>query len=904
MRDTIKNSVMALIAAVVLIGDMAHGQGTLPQRRAVDGSEQQPITSAKLSLAIGDKLKISFYETIDIGATKQSGQNGVESQVALRTFYQRMDLTGDYSVEQDGVISIPLLGRFQVEGRALDDVRSDLAVSFTAVIGRSANIDVKIFDRSPIYVVGPVKNSGAYKYVPGMIVLHAIALAGGLDQGEGSVSGMIEGTREMERLRSMTLQVQQLLARRARLEAERDGVSTLPIPIQLAELARERPAGTLFATESTILSAEQARGLQQRKEIALRVAAARNEVEALKRKLEQIDVRKDVRIERLNEMQKLKNRGLVTNNNVDMLRTELSDIEPQRQDTLVAILQAEARLTEAEEASARLSSESTANLANAIATIDKDIAAAQEGMISASALAMMLHRPNSRTLQGVVYEIVRQSKDGAGTLQATETSPLLPGDVLKINPTVAAINPSSVSPVPQSEPTLRFIHTQRKADLLADALSKVAPTPLSDAVAQELAAVRAELADRVNTEAATRNELADSAKRLEANEKQWTAKLNAERERSNAVAQELAAVRAGLADRVNTEAAARNELADSAKRLEANEKQWTAKLNAERERSNDVAQELAAVRAGLADRVNTEAGARKELADTAKRLEANEKQWAAKLNAERERSNDVAQELAAVRAELADRVNAEAGARKELADSTKRLEAKEKQWAAKRNAERERSNDVAPELAAVRAELADRVNKEAVARKELADSAKRLEANEKQWAAKLNAERERSNGMARDLVAARAELAERVAADQSARTANELTATIATGSTTTDQVRTVQEPLPTIIDLGSSSISSTMAPAADETRLIARAQFLIGQGDVAAARQFLQRAVSAGSARAAFLLAETYDKRLLQALQAFGVIGDTKKALEFYGLASRGGIDNAKERMSALESTR
>ena len=64
-----------------------------------------------------------------------------------------------------------------------DEVRADLAVSFTTVIGRSANTDVKISDRSPIYVVGPVKNPGAYKYVPGMIVLHAMALAGGLDRG-------------------------------------------------------------------------------------------------------------------------------------------------------------------------------------------------------------------------------------------------------------------------------------------------------------------------------------------------------------------------------------------------------------------------------------------------------------------------------------------------------------------------------------------------------------------------------------------------------------------------------------------------------------------------------------------------------------------------------------------------
>lgn len=465
MRAVIKNSVIALIATVALGGDVANGQGTLPQRRAVDGSAPAATSPAKLPLEMGDKLKISFYETIDMGAMKQSGRDGAELQGALRTFYQRMDLSGDYTVEQDGAISIPLLGRFQVEGRALDDVRADLAVSFTAVIGRSANIDVKIFDRSPIYVVGPVKNPGAYKYVPGMIVLQAIALAGGLDRGEGNLnlSGMVEGAREMERLRSMSLQVKQLLARRARLEAERDGVSTLPIPIQLAKLvwdaAGERTARTFLATESTILRAEQARRRQQDKEIALRVAAARDEVEALKRKLDQVDVQKDMRIERLNDMQKLKDRGLVTSNNVVALRTELSDIEAHRQDYLVAIVQAEARLAEAEEASPRLSSENKANLAKAIATVDQEIAAAQEAMISAKALATILYRPNSSKLQAEAYEIVRQSKDGARTLQATETSPLMPGDVLKINPKVAAINPSSVAPVPQLGPTLPSIHT-------------------------------------------------------------------------------------------------------------------------------------------------------------------------------------------------------------------------------------------------------------------------------------------------------------------------------------------------------------------------------------------------------------------------------------------------------------
>jgi protein involved in polysaccharide export with SLBB domain len=456
MRAIIKNSLLVLIATGVLGGAVAYGQGTAPQRGPANDLASISVSPAKLAFGIGDKLKIAFYETIDVAAMKQA-----DSQGALRTFYQRMDITGDYTVEQDGAISIPLLGRFQIEGRALDDVRADLAVAFTSVIGRSANIDVKIVERSPIYVVGPVKNPGAYKYVPGMIVLHALALAGGLDRGEG-VPGMVEGAREMERLRTMTLQTKQLLARRARLEAERDGVSTLPVPLQLARLAGEKTAQTFLATESTILRAEQARRQQQRREIASRLAATRNEVEALKSKLEQSQVQKEMRIERLNDLQKLKDRGLVTSNNVVALRTELSDIEARRQDYLVAIVQAEARLAEAEEASPRLLSEHTANLANAIATVDKEIATAQETMISARTLATILYKPNSGTPQAEAYEIVRQSRDGARTLPATETSPLMPGDVLKITSGTGAINPTSVSPVPQSGPPAPYISAANK----------------------------------------------------------------------------------------------------------------------------------------------------------------------------------------------------------------------------------------------------------------------------------------------------------------------------------------------------------------------------------------------------------------------------------------------------------
>jgi exopolysaccharide production protein ExoF len=458
----IKNIIMTLVTTVALGGVVAYSQDGSAPLGAAARARAAPASPAKVPLEIGDKLKISFYEILDMGAVKQSGQNRPDPQGALRTFYQRMDLSGDYAVEQDGAISIPLLGQFQVEGRALDELRADLAVSFTSVIGRSANIDVKISDRSPIYVVGPVKNPGAYKHIPGMIVLHAVALAGGLDRGEANALGMVEGIREMERLRTVSFQFKQLLARRARLEAERDGATTLPMPVQLTSLEDEGAVRTFIATESTILHAEQAKRRLQDRDISLRVAAARNEVEALRRKLDQIDIQRDMRSERLNDLQKLKDRGWVTSTNVVALRSELSDVEARRQDYLVQVAQAEARLAEAEEAGPRLSAEDDANLALAIATADKEIAAAHETMASAAALTTILHRSGGAQ-QPELYEIVRQSKEGPTTLRATETSPLMPGDVLKVVPKPAVVVPSVVpslaTPVPQSEPTGNRINT-------------------------------------------------------------------------------------------------------------------------------------------------------------------------------------------------------------------------------------------------------------------------------------------------------------------------------------------------------------------------------------------------------------------------------------------------------------
>ena len=100
-----------------------------------------------------------------------------------------------------------------------------------------------------------------------------------------------------------------------------------------------------------------------------------------------------------------------------------------------------------------------------------------------------------------------------------------------------------------------------------------------------MAGVRAEMV-------AARSDVLKLTRLLETNEKEWTTKLNAERERSDSVARNLAAVRAELADRIAAEAAARKKGVQSAGLLEATEKELTTKLNAEKERSDGTARDL------------------------------------------------------------------------------------------------------------------------------------------------------------------------------------------------------------------------------------------------------------------------------------------------------------------------
>jgi len=105
-------------------------------------------------------------------------QLGVGDKVHIIVFNEP-DLTGDFDVNDQGILSLPLIGQIHVAGMTLSQAQDVITQKYAANYLVNPRVNVQILNYRPFYVIGEVKTPGSYPYVSGMTVLNAIALAGG-----------------------------------------------------------------------------------------------------------------------------------------------------------------------------------------------------------------------------------------------------------------------------------------------------------------------------------------------------------------------------------------------------------------------------------------------------------------------------------------------------------------------------------------------------------------------------------------------------------------------------------------------------------------------------------------------------------------------------------------------------
>ncbi len=93
--------------------------------------------------------------------------------------FGQTDLSGEYSVDGAGQISIPLMSPVPARGLTTDELEASLVASLSQTLLRDPSVSVEVLAFRPFFILGEVTNAGQYPFVAGMSVKTAVAIAGG-----------------------------------------------------------------------------------------------------------------------------------------------------------------------------------------------------------------------------------------------------------------------------------------------------------------------------------------------------------------------------------------------------------------------------------------------------------------------------------------------------------------------------------------------------------------------------------------------------------------------------------------------------------------------------------------------------------------------------------------------------
>ena len=136
--------------------------------------------------------------------TAQHYRLGSGDQVRIITFGEDQ-LTGDFRVDDQGQIALPLLGGVQASNVTTEQLEQRIADGLrNKKLLRDPSVSVEVMAYRPIFVLGEVAKPGQYPYQPGMTMLTCVAVAGGFTyrgvQDYADVVRTIDSNKAMEGL--------------------------------------------------------------------------------------------------------------------------------------------------------------------------------------------------------------------------------------------------------------------------------------------------------------------------------------------------------------------------------------------------------------------------------------------------------------------------------------------------------------------------------------------------------------------------------------------------------------------------------------------------------------------------------------------------------------------------------
>lgn len=95
------------------------------------------------------------------------------------TVFGHEDLSGEFEVDPQGKVSMPLIQYVQAQGLTPQEFESEIVGALQPDYLKNPTVTVEVLTSKPFYILGEVEDPGSYDYVSGLTILESVALAGG-----------------------------------------------------------------------------------------------------------------------------------------------------------------------------------------------------------------------------------------------------------------------------------------------------------------------------------------------------------------------------------------------------------------------------------------------------------------------------------------------------------------------------------------------------------------------------------------------------------------------------------------------------------------------------------------------------------------------------------------------------
>lgn len=426
-------------------------------RQTHEGRSGRPTIFGIAQVAFAILAVTVLFDPSLVSANGQPGSGGSQAsvyrlgpqdKVRIKVFawrpsidevYEWKALNDVYSVGASGEISLPLIGDVAVGGLSLPEVSAAISGQMKSGLGlvEAPQASVEIVEFRPFYITGIVQKPGEYAFRPGLTIIKAISLAGGMLRfNELDALRLDRDTISTAGERSVNVaELNALIARRARLEAESNGASSVSPPVEFSDAAASPESNELLIGEQQIFDARLISYNMKLEQFARNKDMLQHQLLDLSSHMSRISQQVQISSDELKRFDDMLSRRLTTNTRRAeigriVMQAESDRMRLQATETGVRrdLIKAEMELQELRDSRV---GQAIVEMRAAQARIDglsRRVRTADRIVDEASALRLASFDESGDEKSAVTFTIIRNSEE----IAATETTVLQPGDTVKV----------------------------------------------------------------------------------------------------------------------------------------------------------------------------------------------------------------------------------------------------------------------------------------------------------------------------------------------------------------------------------------------------------------------------------------------------------------------------------------